>query len=158
MIEKSEILEHVKEYLKKAKLMQIATTKNGQPWIAHSWFSHDDDLNFYFIGKKTRRHCQEFYENPKVACSIVQDNLDGLGQKTQGIMFEGVVEEASSSSLKESYANFSARWELASKYLTWDRLKSGATEVKLYKVTPKKLVWFDEVNYPNEPRNEIELN
>ncbi|MFA6461671.1 MAG: pyridoxamine 5'-phosphate oxidase family protein [Candidatus Woesearchaeota archaeon] len=154
----NEILNYVREYLKKGKLMQLATVKKDQPWIINCWYTFDKDFNFYFISGQTSRHINELKNNPKVACSITPHYpLEKLGQKVQGLSFEGVAKEVSGFSLTEVFNNFVAKWKLAINHINLDRLKEGGAGSKLYVVKATKIVWFDQINFPDNPRQEINL-
>ncbi len=157
-IQKRDVLKHVREYAQNGKLMQLATADNNQPWIINCWYTFDDDFNFYFISGENARHVKELKNNKKVACSITPHySLEKLGQKVQGLMFEGLAEEVSGFSLTEVFNNFTTKWKLATKYIDLDRLKKGGAGSKLYKVKAIKMVWFDEINFPDDPRQEIVL-
>jgi uncharacterized protein YhbP (UPF0306 family) len=152
------VLKFAKEYIKKGKLMQLATVKDDQPWIVNCWYTCDDDFNFYFISGPNRRHSEELKNNPKVACSITPHYpLVELGQKVQGFMFEGIAEEVKGVSLTEIFNNFVTKWKLATKHINLKRLKKGGVGSRLYRVKATKIVWFDEVNFPEEPKQEINL-
>src|SRR3990167_10572859 len=68
---KPNIRQLIKDYLRKAKLMQLATSVNGQPWVCSVWFASDEDLNIYWFSSTTRRHSGEILKNKKVAAAIV---------------------------------------------------------------------------------------
>ncbi|MBI2436731.1 MAG: pyridoxamine 5'-phosphate oxidase family protein [Candidatus Magasanikbacteria bacterium] len=157
-IQQQKVLKYVNEYLEKGKLMQLATVKDKQPWIINCWYTYDANLNFYFISGQTARHIKELKNNEKVACSITPHyTLEKLGQKVQGLMFEGIAEEVSGFSLTEVFNNFIAKWKLATKHINLDRIKKGGAGSKLYKIKATKIVWFDEINFPDNPRQEINL-
>ncbi len=157
-IQQQKVLKYVNEYLRKGKLMQLATVKRGQPWIINCWYIYDDNFNFYFISGQSARHVVELKNNEKVACSIAPHyTLEKLGQKVQGLMFEGVAKEVKGSSLAEVFNNFVARWKFSTNYINLDRLKRGGAGSKLYKIKATKIVWFDEINFSNNPRQEIVL-
>ena len=61
----------IEDYLKEAKLMQLATSANNQPWACSVWFGSDEDLNIYWFSSTTRRHSKEVMENPKVGAAVV---------------------------------------------------------------------------------------
>jgi uncharacterized protein YhbP (UPF0306 family) len=150
-------LKHVVDFLEKGKLMQVATAKDNQPWIINCWYTFDKDFNFYFISGTQRRHILELLENSKVACTITPHYiLEELGQKVQGLHFEGVAEEVSGFGLTDVFNNFTAKWKIAKNHISIDKIKQGIGS-KLYCVKATKLVWFDEVNFPDNPRQEINL-
>ena len=156
-VEQKKALSYARGFVEKGKLMQVATSKEDQPWIINCWYTFDDDWNFYFISGTQRRHILELRDNPKVACTITPHYiLEELGQKVQGLHFEGVAEEVSGFGLTDVFNNFTAKWKIAKDHISVDKIKQGLCS-KLYRVKATKLVWFDEINFPDEPRQEINL-
>lgn len=43
------IYQLIKDYLTEAKLMQLVTSVDGQPWVCSVWFATDDELNIYWF-------------------------------------------------------------------------------------------------------------
>lgn len=147
----------IKEHIKNAKLMQVATCENNQPWIFNCWFTYDEKENaFYFISNKKRKHSKQIINNPKVACSIIKEIPEGLGAKVQGLHFEGTAKKVTNS-LSSLIPQFTARWKLAKDHLSFNRVKNNLTDVRLYKIKVTKFIWFDEVNFPKDPRQEVEI-
>lgn len=147
----------VESYLDEAKLLQVATESRGQPWLANVWFARDADLNLFFISRKDRRHCQELRDHPQVAGAVVQHPLEGLGQKVRGITFQGVAEEVGILGLRDAYAQYKKRWPQVEKHAGLDALLKNAIATRFYKITPSLIVLFDEVNFPEQPRQELHL-
>ena len=147
----------IKEYLKEANLMQIASVKGNKPWVATVWFAHDDRFNLYFISRNTRRHCREIARNPFVAGSIVKPHKT-LGDKTRGLQFEGRCSEVKGRELIKSFAIFARRFPKVTKFiLSPKEIIDGVTDHHLYKVVPSSIVLFDEVNFPDQSRREYKL-
>jgi len=44
MKNKQKVLKYVQEYAEQGKLMQVATSENGQPWIINCWYTFDEEL------------------------------------------------------------------------------------------------------------------
>ncbi len=154
---KEEVLQHVKEFVAKGKLMQLATCSDEQPWVINCWYTFDDDFNFYFISGTIRRHTKELIKNPKVAFTITPHYpLDKLGQRVQGVSFEGIAEEVSGFGLTDAFDNFTSKWELATKHISIANIKNGVGS-KLYKIRATKLTWIDEINYPHDSLYELDL-
>lgn len=80
----------IREYVTKTIHMSIATVSENKPWVCEVHFVADDDLNLYFVSKKSTRHCQEIANNPNVAGNIVRQH--GLKEVPGGIYFEGSAE------------------------------------------------------------------
>jgi uncharacterized protein YhbP (UPF0306 family) len=150
------VMELVKEYLSETKLMQIATAKENKPWAASVWFAHDDKLNLYFISRKTRRHSIEIKENGNVAGVIVKPHLIGSGEKVRGLQFEGTAKECSGEEIDKARELYLNKYPTAEK-IPIEKLKDPEFHVAYYVIKPKMFVLFDEVNFPEQPRQELKL-
>jgi uncharacterized protein YhbP (UPF0306 family) len=146
----------ISEYLKKAKLMQIATVKNDKPWVASVWYVVDNELNLYFMSKDSRRHSLEIKNNPNVAGAIVIPHKT-LGDKTRGLQFEGTCKEVKGTAALKTFTLFIKTYPMITKFVssTKELLKSPH---RFYKVTPNQIVLFDELNFPDNPRQELNLS
>lgn len=100
----------IEEYLREAKLMQVATVKNNRPWVASVWYVHDKDWNLYFISRKSRRHSLELKDNQYVAGTIVKPHTKGSGEKVRGIQFEGKAKETKGKTLELARSLAEARY------------------------------------------------
>jgi uncharacterized protein YhbP (UPF0306 family) len=147
----------IREFLSTAKLMQVATCVDNQPWVAHVWFSHDDKLNLYFISRNDRRHSQEIRKQPKVAGGIVNPPFEGLGQKVRGLSFQGNAYETEGSSLEEAYEHYRKRWSNVVEHAKLKDMIDGSIKVRVYKIVPTLYVLFDEIDFPSQPRQEFIL-
>lgn len=144
----------IKDYLKEAKLMQLATSIDGQPWVCSVWFAADEDLNIYWFSSTTRRHSKEVMQNNKVAAAIVlpQTPQDpGRGLQLQGIA-ELLTEQKDIDKAVSVYAG---------RIFTKEQIEEfGALKDKphsFYKIKPTQFVLFDSVNFPDESRQEYNL-
>jgi uncharacterized protein YhbP (UPF0306 family) len=147
----------IEEYLNAAKLMQVATCINDQPWLAHVWFAPDDKLNLYFISRRDRRHSEEIRTQHKVAGGIVQPPFEGLGQKVRGLTFQGTAEQVGLVHLREAYGVYKRKWPQVTEHAGIDGIISNAIATRFYKIAPSLYVLFDEVNFPEQPRQEYRL-
>ena len=147
----------IDDYLKEAKLMQIATSADGRPWVASVWFAADNSFNLYFISRQTRRHSQEITRNPQVAGAIVKPH-DTLGDKTRGLQFEGKCSDVKGKELIKSFALFAKRFPKVTKFILSPKdIINGVTDHRLYKIIPSKIVLFDEINFPGNSRQEYKV-
>jgi uncharacterized protein YhbP (UPF0306 family) len=152
-----ELRKLIKDYLKEAKLMQLATVKDNKPWVATVWFAYDDKFNLYFISRHNRRHSLEISKNPFVAGAIVKPHRT-LGDKTRGLQFEGKCVEVKGKELIKSFALFAKRFPKVTKFILSPKdIIEGATDHHLYKIDPTAIVLFDEVNFPDQSRQEYRL-
>lgn len=144
-------------YLEEAKLMQIATAKNNKPWVATVWFAYDSELNLYFISRRSRRHSIEINDNPNIAGAIAKPH-DTLGVKTRGIQFEGKASEVPVLELPKAFRIFTKRFPKTTAYVksVKDILKN-ITQQRFYRIKPSRIVLFDEINFPGNPQQELNL-
>ncbi len=145
------IRELIKDYLVKAKLMQLATSTDGQPWVCSVWFASDDDLNIYWFSSLTRRHSYEVSTNNKVAAAIAlpQTPKDSpIGLQLQGVA-ELLTDEAEVEKAISVYADRIFTREQIDAFM-----KSEVRPHRFYRIRPTQFVLFDTVNFPDNSRQE----
>lgn len=144
----------IKDYLKEAKLMQLATSVNDQPWVCNVWFAADDSLNIYWFSSVNRRHSKEVEKNPKVAGAIALPQT--TKDKARGLQFQGVAEmlsdQADIDKAISVYAN-----RIFPKEKIEEFMKLEAHPHRFYKIKPTQFVLFDAVNFPDNSRQELDL-
>lgn len=127
--------------------MQLATVHDNQPWCCTVWFVADKNYCLYWASWPSRRHSQEILSNSKVAAAIVVQ--DAKGSKGIGIQAEG------QASLVQGYEGIKP---IAKKYAEkfgmgqdWvEKFSHSQTEHKLYRLTPHRIVLFDDEHFqPN---------
>lgn len=145
----------IEDYLKRATLMQVATAKNNQPWACSVYFAYDDKLNLYWISLPTWRHSQELRANKKVAGTIVLPH--NPGDKVRGLQFQGVARELhQKNEVKYTLTYYAKRFHMSQKRVK--AIIEGLVDGHLcYRIMPSLFVLFDEVNFPDEPRQEYKL-
>jgi uncharacterized protein YhbP (UPF0306 family) len=155
MIKNKKVLDIIRRYLKECKLMQVSISANNKPRIFNCWFSYDNNWNFYYISPSTAKHSRELLKNPYVGVSIVSPKISelGVGPNIQGLMFEGVARQVKGKELISAYWNFLAKYPKVAKYIKLIKKKIKMGETKIYKITPKKMIWFDNINFKNPKQN-----
>lgn len=141
----------IKDYLNEARLMQVSTAKDNQPWTCSVYFAYDNDLNLYWISTPQRRHSQEIRENEKVAGVIVVPHTPG--DKVRGIQFQGVAELLTNSE-KIQHAMDTYATRMGMKEERKQKIIQGKDNHVPYRIKPTTFVLFDEVNFPDNPRQE----
>ncbi len=148
------VMNLIKEYLEQARLMQVATSKDNQPWACSVYFVSDSSLKLYWISHPTRRHSEEIRANSKVAGTIVLPHTPG--DKARGIQFQGIAQELEEKKEVEFAVN-----EYAKRYkLSQERIRNILENKDghlCYCIEPTWFVLFDEVNFPDSPRQEYKL-
>ena len=144
----------IENYLKEAKMLQVATAKGNQPWACTVYFAFDEELNIYWISKPTRRHSKELRNNAKVAGVIVLPHTPG--DDVRGIQLKGVAKELTD----KDEATSGMKYYAERFGMKQDRVKAilnGDDGHACYKITPNLYVLFDEVNFPDDPRKEYKI-
>lgn len=145
----------ISSYLQKQHMMQLATFSSDQPWICNLYYVVDDNFNLYWLSLKSRRHSQEILKQKKVAAAIPV-NFD-IGEKVVGLQIQGIAERIKSNNDSRNIADLYAKKFLRTN--KWvDDFCNNQTDHKLYKLTPELFVLFDEINFPNQPRQEFLIN
>lgn len=156
----SDIRELIRSYLKEAKLMTLATARNNKPWVASVWYVHNEDLNLYFISRKSRRHSLELKENPNVAGAIVIPHFKGSGEKVRGLQFEGTAHDLTGDeereTLEEAKKLYLEKYSMAEDIPIKD-LSDPSGIATYYVIHSTSFVLFDEINFPKNPRQELIL-
>lgn len=142
----------MREEIARAKIMQLATEKDGQPWACTVYFVLYKG-NFYWLSYPERRHSRELAKNPRAAVAIVvKQDLPVIGLQSEGdvAMVKNVAEiEAVLPLYVEKYGS-------GEQFV--QRYKAGKNRHALYRFTPRKTVLFDEHNNPPEnPQRGISL-
>lgn len=145
----------IKDYLKEAKLMQVATSVDNQPWVCSVWFAADDDLNIYFISSTTRRHSDEVLKNNKVAGAIVVPHIPT--DPPRGLQFQGIAELVEDQGeVDKTMSLYAGR--IFPKEQVEEFMNDPETPHKFYKIKPTHFVLFDAVNLPEDSRQELFLS
>lgn len=140
--------DRVRNYLRgeKQTTMQLATAADGKPWIATVYFVADN-LNLYWLSWPERRHSQELTKRADVAATVVvKTDIPVIGVQLTGVA-EEVTDEDTVTRIMTRYV---------AKYGTGDtfakHFADGTNHHRLYKLTPREVQLFDEMNYPeNSP-------
>jgi uncharacterized protein YhbP (UPF0306 family) len=149
------LLEH---YVQAGKLMQLASlNSDGSPVVCNVWYdAHFAPDVLRFISRYDRRHSQNVRIDGRVAGGIIAVPLEGLGQTVRGVTFTGVARELPTWGVNEEVAAFVARWPRAEAALHPEKLARREIPTRLYEVAVSGWVFFDEENFPEQPRRVIE--
>lgn len=146
--------ELINDYLKEAKLLQIATAIDNKPWVASVWYASDDKNNLYFESRRTRRHSVEIKANASVAGTIVMPHTEGRGQKVRGIQFSGQASEVQPDDMNRVKTLYRTKYPLTPDTPIKDLIDPSGVAT-FYIIKPDLIVLFDEINFPDNPRQEF---
>lgn len=144
----------IENYLKEAKMLQVATAKGNQPWSCTVYFAFDEELNIYWISKPTRRHSEELRNNARVAGVIVLPHIPG--DDVRGIQLQGVAKELTDKQEATNGMKYYAE-RFGMKQNRVKTILDGTDGHLCYRITPNLYVLFDEVNFPDNPRQEFKI-
>ena len=137
-------------YLAKGRVMQLATVRGSQPWICTVYYVIDDRLNFYWLSLPSRRHSQELADQSNAAITVaIKHDLPVIGVQAEGTV-EEVADREAVKTIAELYVK---KYGSAKTY--YERFVQGVHQHHLYKLTPTRIVLFDEVEFPPNTRIEI---
>jgi uncharacterized protein YhbP (UPF0306 family) len=142
--------ELIKQYVEQAKLMQLATSLNNQPWACTVHYYSDKDLNFYWISTLEREHSQAIAQNPKVAAAILVHENTPEERYVIGISIEGEAEligEQIAVEIGNSYVE-----KIGREPSLLSDIALGKNPHKFYRLKPTKIVLFDTKNFQDNPR------
>jgi uncharacterized protein YhbP (UPF0306 family) len=145
--------ELVRQHLAQAKIMQLATSADDQPWVVTVHFYADDELNLYWISTLARRHSQAIEQNSKVATTILVHENTAEEPYVIGITIEGVAELIGETPDETVGQGYVAKLNKDDNFLA--DIASGTNPHKFYRLKPTKIVLFDNKNSPDNPRQEI---
>lgn len=151
---KNNLKKLIRDYLNTAVMMQIATSKSNQPWACTVYFTHDEYFNLYWLSLPSRRHSEEIRTNEKVAGTIVLPHT--LGDDVRGLQFQGIARELAT---KEE-AILGMQYYAKRYGMSQDRVTSIVENKDghlCYKITPSLFVLFDELNFPDNSRQEYKI-
>lgn len=140
-------------FLEDILLMQLATARDNKPWLCSVWYVMDDDNNIYWLSRKTRRHSEELADNSYASCTFTKQYHDGFGiDKGQALVASGTVEILMGDDCVTPYKLYTSCHPKMLEFQTLEDVKTDQGHHYLYKLTPEEIVWFDELNFPQDPR------
>lgn len=134
--------------------MQLATAAMplGQPWICTVYFVIRDGC-FYWLSYPERRHSRELADNPKAAVTIaIKQDLPVIGLQAEG----EVTEVTDLSEASRVLARYVKKYGSGQQFI--ELLKHGSNHHKLYKLTPARVMLFDETQKNQPAYREIKLD
>ncbi|HSX07108.1 MAG TPA: pyridoxamine 5'-phosphate oxidase family protein [Candidatus Saccharimonadia bacterium] len=139
------------EYFDAVKPMQLATIHDGQPWICTVYFAADEAFNLYWMSARDRQHSQEIAKNSRAAVAVVKD-----AEKKQALQIVGEAREVSNEELENAHALYTAKY--GPKDYSLEEIKKRLPQGRAYWVfKPTKMFFWDEVNFPDAPKQEVPL-
>lgn len=131
--------------------MQLATVNDGDPWICTVYFVADDDFNIYWMSARERQHSVEITNDSKVAATVVRDI-----ERKQALQITGNAHEVADDDLGRINKLYQSKF--GSKDYDLEEIKQHKPTGRAYwMLEPKTISLWDEVNFPNSPKQKLEL-
>ena len=148
-----EIEKLIRKYLVQCHMMSLATVNGDKPWVATVYYVMDDDLNLYWASPADTNHSQQISDNQNVAIAIPV--VHKKSQPVVGIQIEGVANKVDGKDKIETIARqYAKQYGFGEKWV--EKFSNDQTKHKLYKKKKKKFVLFDDISFPDNPRQELE--
>ncbi|HMS23929.1 MAG TPA: pyridoxamine 5'-phosphate oxidase family protein [Candidatus Saccharibacteria bacterium] len=139
----------IRKYLAQSYMMSLATVNGDKPWVATVYYVMDEDMNLYWASPEDTNHSQHIIENQNVAIAIPV--VHKKSQPVVGIQIEGVANQVKGSEdIKPIAEKYAASYGFSEKWV--EKFSLDQTKHKLYKFSPKKFVLFDDIDFPDNPR------
>lgn len=144
---------HIELNVSKAKVMQLATSVDDQPWACTVYFVADNQLNLYWLSFPERRHSKELAQNTKAAITMpLKTDVPVIGVSAEGRV--AIVEDIDRA--KQMIELYVAKYNTGNSF--YENLLKGTNKHVMYQFSPQRYVLFDECNFSGElARQELEL-
>jgi len=130
----------IREYIPSTLHMSLATSVDNRPRVCEVHFVYDQDLNFYFRSKPSRRHSQEIATNPYVSANIVEQHA--REDKPRAVYLEWSVEMIHWDDIKKIVNLFQKRFDLDASDIVEESSKENGH--KFYKISVSNFALFDK--------------
>lgn len=156
MTTKQEDLEQIKIYL--ASHFQLVLATSGKyPWICTVYYSIDNDLNIYFLTSPSTIHGQQLAKNPQVAVAIADSPQTPSSQK-KGLQIYGLCQQISGArKITHAITLWKKTLGVTSKDYSYEGMVKKAISGRMYKITPKKIKYYNEELWEEGDEKMIEL-
>ncbi len=151
----AELFDLYQAYLQDVMLMQLATCRDGQPWLCNVWFVADEEDNIYWMSLQSRRHSAELTDNPHVAATFHKWYAGGFGEKGQALVMSGHATLVPQVDIERVYNLYVARHPHLQNVQTCKDFADGSGAHVFYQLTPTEIVWWDEINFPEQSRRVV---
>lgn len=142
----------ITEYLSDNQHIQLATVKDGQPWLSTVYFVADDAFNLYWTSGRSRQHSVEILNDSKAAVTVVRDI-----ERKQALQIIGNAFEVADDDLKRVHELYTGK--CGPKDYDLEDMKKHDPEGRSYWVfKPTAISLWDEVNFPDSPKQHFSFD
>lgn len=151
-----ELANIIRDYLDQYPIITVASESQGRPWICTVYFAFDHNLSMYFISKLSRRHSQELVENSSVACAVCKPHKTPFQDPCRGLQIEGsctILNLENEAALP--FDLYMKRFPASKIFHSTLSDVLAPAERRMFRISPKRIVLFDEANFPSQPQQEL---
>lgn len=142
----------IQKFLDSHRVLQLATEADGQPWVCSVYFVTDDKLNVYWLSYPTRRHSRELETNNRAAITMaIKSDLPVIGLSAEG----SVAPITDPKTVKNVMDRYVEKYNEGG--LFYKNFLAGTNNHHLYCFKPTTYVLFDELNHPDQPTIEFDV-
>lgn len=145
----------VSKYLPLINIMQLATSSDDRPYLCTVHYYSDSELNLYWTSMLERNHSKEIARNPRVAAYVLVHENTPAEDYVIGITFIGKAELIGREIDEETASSYAAKLRDDPSFVR--KVKDDTTPFKFYKLTPERIILFNNKDFPEEPRQVIDL-
>ena len=149
-------LEYATKFLNDHFQMVLATSGKF-PWICTVYYTVDSKRDIYFLTDPATIHAKQISKNAKVALAI-SDSPQTPASKKIGLQIYGLCKQVSGAN-KVTYAInlWKKTLGVTSKDYSYEGMVRKAIHGRMYKITPKKMKFFNEELWEEGKEKLIEL-
>lgn len=129
--------------------MQLATCKNNRPWVCTVYYVAEG-FDLYWLSEPGRRHSIEIVNNQNVAVTVPAK----LNKPVVGVQAGGTADQVHDAlQIKRVMEAYTKKYGEGQDF--YANFKRGQNKHAMYKFHPTKFVLFDELNFPEDGRQEL---
>lgn len=156
MESRQEVISKIKEYLQ-AHYQLVIATYGEHPWICTVYYSVDNDMNIYFLTSPDTLHAQQIKSNLHVAVAIA-DSPQAPNSNKKGLQIYGLCEQISGEKKITHAINlWTKNLGVNNPDYSYAGMMKKAISGRMYKVTPKKIKYYNEEIWEEGDEKIIEL-
>ena len=145
--------ERISKFMRKHKVMTIASSNSDKPYCCVVFYSFDPEKNcLYFISNPSSKHSEEIFVNPQVAGTILKPELSIL--KLQGVQFTGSCRMLEGRDSELAGKHYQKTFPVAH----WSKERIWIIELDWIKMTDNTLGFGEKIIWGKVPRVSDKIN
>src|SRR5690606_41821105 len=105
--------------------------------------------------RPNRVHCANVRNRPQVAGALLAIELENPARPVRGVTFTGTAVELPVTGIDSQIGVYAGRWPEVARAIEPARMASGPGHRRLYQISVKAWILYDEVNFKGDPRQPL---